>query len=1187
MMMNNKSSTDTLISSFYVALLLSCCWVVLISLPASAQSNPIVLENQQSGSISWELNNPANDTDMQIKGFASLQSVNVGQSIDLHVHVNVPQTFTIEIYRVGWYGGRGGRLMQSIGPLNGVPQPAPTIDTFTGMVTAPWASAYTLQVPANWTSGVYLAKLVNANGYDNYIIFVVRDENRRADFLYQHPANTSQAYNNFPDNGVLGKSLYRFNSSGANTVAGDRSAVKVSFDRPYAERGAGLFFAWEIDLIAWLEKEGYDVTYSADVDMHNNGASLLNYPSFISGGHDEYWTKEMFESTVAARDAGVNLAIMGANAAYWQSRFENNNRVLVVYKNGNIDPEPNSDLKTIRFRDLGRAEQTLFGVQFHSHNNSGSNNTDYIVQNSTHWVYENSGFADNDAVTKIIGYEIDNLDPNYPGPPANGTQVFLSDSPYLNSMGRIAQSTASIYQASSDAWVFAAGTLSWSWALNKPGYIDSRLQQVTKNILERFIQNEEPPLLTNPGDQSSLENATILLQIVAVDSPSDTLTYSASGLPPGLSMDSASGWISGTIADTAAASYNVSVGVSDGIYNVATAFVWAVNSVNQPPSIINPGAQISTELDTISLSIAATDPDNEPLTFRATNLPNGLSVNPASGQITGMISSGAVGNYSIAITVTDGIADVATSFIWIVNAAPNSEPLLTLPASQTSDEGETISLGVLASDPEDEVLTYSVSGLPANLAVDPTTGVISGTLSMESAGIYSVTVIVSDTVQSVSGAFLWTVQGVNQPPTIVNSSDQTNNEGDTISLQVPINDPDNDAVSLAAYGLPTGLSVDAVSNEILGTLGPTTAGIYSVTLEATDNINLVFDSFVWTVLAINEAPIIVPFFNQANETNETVSLQVVATDVDEDALTFAAAGLPLGLTINSSTGEISGTIDISAAGIYNVNINVSDGSMNDDELFIWTINDSDTGSLPASVIDVDCDNDLDAVDALYTMQYSVSQRLDHGSCPLADSATQLHATAGDINGNGTTDAVDALFMLQCSVGLSNPYCSVDMIGAQSTGANITTTKGESDAGFVNVIMRQEGQTLNIQLDTMDSAATNLDESDMNVAVGTFELSYDSTQARLTKCVIVERGVCHESTDGTVRFTFVDVHGLRMGQSVAELTFNNTDVALTETRTLMLTDRWGHNLAHQITLYQGTQSEVDEAAYRYFMPLIKY
>jgi len=326
------------------AFLLSICWTWLTVAAVQAQQNPIVIENQQPGTTAWKMSQAADDVNMQIKGFASLTSVNQGGQIDLYVHVSPAQSFTINVYRMGWYDGQGGRLMESIGP------------------------------------GVYLAKLTNANGYNNYIVFIVRNDNNSADFLYQHAITTSQAYNNFPDNGIINKSLYSYNSVNGNTVVGNRRAVKVSFDRPYNGDGDGLFLKWEYYMVQWLEKEGYNVTYTTNIDQHNNGERLLNYKGFISSGHDEYWTKEIYDAVENARDAGVHLAFTGANVSYWQSRLENNDRVLVVYKNGNVDPEPNDALKTIKFRDLGRAEQTLVGIQYRTYNDSSSNNTTLNIQ---------------------------------------------------------------------------------------------------------------------------------------------------------------------------------------------------------------------------------------------------------------------------------------------------------------------------------------------------------------------------------------------------------------------------------------------------------------------------------------------------------------------------------------------------------------------------------------------------------------------------------------------------------------------------------------------------------------------------------------------------------------------------------------------------------------------------------------
>src|SRR5258707_4584140 len=110
-----------------VDLVVSLGLVIACASPSSAD-NPIVLENQQPGTDAWTLSKfgypTADDTNKQIKGYASAPSVNKGGSITFYVTVNSFQSYTMDIYRIGWYQGLGGRLMQHVGPINGSPQPA-------------------------------------------------------------------------------------------------------------------------------------------------------------------------------------------------------------------------------------------------------------------------------------------------------------------------------------------------------------------------------------------------------------------------------------------------------------------------------------------------------------------------------------------------------------------------------------------------------------------------------------------------------------------------------------------------------------------------------------------------------------------------------------------------------------------------------------------------------------------------------------------------------------------------------------------------------------------------------------------------------------------------------------------------------------------------------------------------------
>jgi hypothetical protein len=469
-------------------------------LSAAAADNPVVVENQQAGTSAWKLTKTADDVNGQIKGYADAVSVSQGGSVNLFVSVNPAQTYTVDVYRMGYYGGLGGRLLLHAGPLDGVTQSACVPDATTGMIACGWTQSTSIAVGTDWTSGVYLAKLTNAAGYQNYVDFVVKD-GRPAQFLYQQPVTTYQAYNNYPADKATGKSLYEYNSYGANTVAGTTRAVKVSFDRPYTGDGQGGFLSWEMQLVRWLEHNGYDVTYSTDVDTHANGAELLNHKGFFSAGHDEYWSKEMFDAAAAARDAGVNLAFWGANAVYWQVRFEASgsgaaNRVLVCYKSPSLDPTKGATT-TGRFRDtpISRPEQTLMGVMYTSEISSSTPNAPYVVTNSDYWVYNGTGFKDGDSVPGIVGYEMDRYMPNYASP-TNSSWFLLSKSPFTNTSGAADYANSSIYQAPSGAWVFASGTMSWSWALDNTRttiQTDARIQQATVNVLNAFL-NGAPTL---------------------------------------------------------------------------------------------------------------------------------------------------------------------------------------------------------------------------------------------------------------------------------------------------------------------------------------------------------------------------------------------------------------------------------------------------------------------------------------------------------------------------------------------------------------------------------------------------------------------------------------------------------------------------------------------------------------------
>src|SRR5262249_32611510 len=144
--------------------------------------------------------------------------------------------------------------------------------------------------------------------------------------------------------------------------------------------------------------------------------------------------------------------------------------------------------------------------------------------------------------------------------------------------------------------------------------------------------------------------------------------------------------------------------------------------------------------------------------------------------------------------------------------------------------------------------------------------------------------------------------GVNQAPTLAAVGDQVSAEASAVSLQLVGSDPDGNAILYSATGLPAGLSINPVTGLISGNLSYSSAGVYTVTAIASDQSLTTSRSFTWTVTNVNRAPSIAPIADRYGLENTAASLNVSATDPDNDVLTFSAVGLPSGLAINPTTG---------------------------------------------------------------------------------------------------------------------------------------------------------------------------------------------------------------------------------------------------------------------------------------------
>lgn len=475
--------------------------------PCDPGMNPVVCENSKPGSppSEWDIDGAGDDS---IQGFSTEISVNVGQAIKFKIDTRAP-SYTIGIYRTGWYGGNGARKIADVTPSAfRQTQPACRSDLTTELYDCgTWAVSATWQVPSTAVSGVYIALLTRPDtGGQSHITFIVRNDGNHSAVVFQTADETWQAYNTYG-----GSDFYQ----GAN----NGRAYKVSYNRPVATRdgigGRDFYFANEYPMVRFLEQNGYDVSYISGLDSDRNGAELLNHKVFLSVGHDEYWSGPQRANVTAARDAGVNLQFLSGNEMYWRTRFEPSSvdgaagRTLTCYKetwsNAKIDPTAQwtGTWRDPRFASQanggGLPENGVTGTLYMS------NFTDLPVTVSAAEgktrLWRNTSLASLAAGSSAvlaqhtIGYESDeDLDNGFR--PAGQIQLSTTTgavSEYLQDFGNTTKPGTTthhltLYRAPSGALVFSAGSVQWTWGLDQEhdgtgAPADARMRQAQVNLL--------------------------------------------------------------------------------------------------------------------------------------------------------------------------------------------------------------------------------------------------------------------------------------------------------------------------------------------------------------------------------------------------------------------------------------------------------------------------------------------------------------------------------------------------------------------------------------------------------------------------------------------------------------------------------------------------------------------------------
>jgi len=635
-------------------LLLTVLYPLWLATPAlascSSPANAIEAENCLPGTpqTTWDVSGAGDST---IQGFTTDISVNVGQTVSFKISTNATN-YKLDIYRLGYYGGAGARLVTTITPSAHLPQtqPACITDSATALMDCGnWAVSATWSVPVGAVSGIYFADVVRTDtGGDSHIPFVVRNDSSTSAILFKTSDTTWQAYNDYG-----GANLY---TGGPGPQGG---AYKVSYNRPYHTR-VYEFYSWifnaEYPMVRFLEANGYDVTYFSSLDADRFGSQIQQHKLLLSVGHDEYWSGNERANVEAARDAGVNLGFFSGNEVFWKVRWEPSidgsstaNRTMVCYKethsNHVTDPQDppiwTGTWRDARFSppgDGGRPENALTGTIFMV---NGPQSPLLSIQvpaaDGKMRLWRNTSVATQTAGATAtfpagtLGYEWDeDLDNGFR--PAG--LFYLSTATYdtagnllLDNGSTYGGGTAThhltMYRAPSGALVFGSATVQWPWGLDashdgNATTANVSMQQATINL---FADMGAQPVSLRSGLVAASKSTDTV-------PPNSTITSPTSG---GTVQSGSTITVTGTATDTGGVVGGVAVSTDGGstwhpaIGRGSWTYSWTPSGVSGTVNLLSRAVDDSGNIETPSGGVT--------LTLAGRTCPCSIWNNPTPGTI--------------------------------------------------------------------------------------------------------------------------------------------------------------------------------------------------------------------------------------------------------------------------------------------------------------------------------------------------------------------------------------------------------------------------------------------------------------------------------------------------------------------------------------------------------------------------
>lgn len=465
--------------------------------PDGVEARWVIEENKKPGTTAWRLS--AGDGPATINGFASLTAAAPGQKVTLYI-TTTARHYHVSAYRIGYYGGTGGRLVWRSPEMNGVVQPACTFTAATRMVACDnWHPSMTITIGPQFVQGDYLFKLVADPGRQSWVPLTVWDPSSHATYIIQNSVLTWQGWNTWG-----GYDMYGGAPAGQTPTFADRAYVE-SFDRPYANgSGAGDFLALEYPLVYWAEEHGLDVTYWTDVTFAEHPNLLLDHKALVTLGHDESWTMSERNGVLKALHAGVNIMFLGATPILRHVRLQPSplgpDREEVDYRDPQLDPIYPKDPLAATGNTFAQPPDNMPASEIEADSYMGYGLDDpMVVTDASAWPWAGTGVANGTQLPGVIAGDYDAFDPNLVTP--SGVEI-LAHSPVHAQAQNWPYSDMTYYTWPKGGGVVATGTIGWIPALESctgtlPKCPAPVVQAATGNIFHLF--GEGPASKAHPS----------------------------------------------------------------------------------------------------------------------------------------------------------------------------------------------------------------------------------------------------------------------------------------------------------------------------------------------------------------------------------------------------------------------------------------------------------------------------------------------------------------------------------------------------------------------------------------------------------------------------------------------------------------------------------------------------------------